>query len=75
MYGYVHQLAFYRALLAQVIGELVPVSLIAVEKKQPYGCKVVRLADHLLANARQENEAAIEQLKRSQILTQRIAGF
>lgn len=39
-YGYAHQLAFYRAVLAQVIGLWMPVHLIAVEKSEPYRCGV-----------------------------------
>ena len=63
-YGYGHQLAFYRAVLAQVIGVAMPVFLIAVEKKEPYRCGVWRVTDNTLAAAQQENEAAIERLKR-----------
>ncbi|MCC7407744.1 MAG: PD-(D/E)XK nuclease-like domain-containing protein, partial [Phycisphaeraceae bacterium] len=42
-YGYLHQMAFYRAVLAQAIDVRpvdVPVHLIAVEKKEPYRCGV-----------------------------------
>ena len=62
-YGYVHQMAFYRAVLAQVIGELLaPVHIIAVEKKEPLRCGVWRIDDGALAHAQRENEAAIRRL-------------
>lgn len=63
-YGYAHQLAFYRAVLAQVIGVVMPVSLIAVEKKEPFRCGVWRVNEDALDQAQKENEAAIERLKR-----------
>ena len=63
-YGYAHQLAFYRAVLAEVIGVTMPVFLIAVEKKEPFRCGVWRINDDTLAQAQKENEAAIERLKR-----------
>jgi len=62
-YGYHKQMAFYQAVLAQVLdGLMVPVHLIAVEKKEPYRCGVWRVTDDTLAIARQENEAAIRRL-------------
>jgi len=62
-YGYAHQLAFYRAVLAQVTGKLVPVHLIAVEKKEPFRCGVWSISDQTLSYCQRENEAAIERLK------------
>lgn len=62
-YGYVHQLAFYRAVLAQLIGIYVPVHLIAVEKKEPFRCGVWRLSSEVLASAQIENEQAIDRLQ------------
>ena len=62
-YGYHRQMAFYRAVLAQVIGgQMVPVHLIAVEKKEPFRCGVWRVSDDTLAIAQRENEAAIRRL-------------
>jgi RNA polymerase sigma factor (sigma-70 family) len=61
-YGYAHQLAFYRAVLAQVIGLYMPVHLIAVEKKEPYRCGVWRISPEVLAAAQKENEQAIDRL-------------
>ena len=62
-YGYIHQMAFYRAVLAQVIGQLVPVQLIAVEKKQPIRTGLWLISEESLAYAQKENEAALERLK------------
>jgi len=63
-YGYAYQLAFYRAVLAQVIGIMMPVHLIAVEKHEPFRCGVWKIIDDTLAQAQKENEATIERLKR-----------
>lgn len=62
---YHNQLAFYQAVLAEVIGEYVPVYLIAVEKAEPFRCGVWRVSDDTLAIARQENEQAIRRLRRA----------
>ena len=62
---YHHQMAFYQAVLGQVIDELVPVYLIGVEKVEPFRCGVWRVSDDTLAIARQENEAAIRRLRRA----------
>jgi len=59
-FGYHHQMAFYRAILARPLdGLLVPVHLIAVEKKEPFRCGVWRVSDDTLAVAQAEIEAAI----------------
>jgi len=63
-YGYAHQMAFYRAVLAQVIGLRMPMHFIAVEKKPPFRCGVWKIHEDMLAQAQRENEAAIERLKR-----------
>lgn len=63
-YSYIHQVAFYRAVLAQVIGVAMPVFFIAVEKKEPFRCGVWQVADDSLASAQRENEAAIARLIR-----------
>lgn len=63
---YHNQVAFYQAVLAEIIGERVPVYLIAVEKIEPFRCGVWRLSDDTLANARRENEAAIRRLRAAQ---------
>ena len=61
-YRYLNQVAFYQAVLAQAIGDLVPVYLVAIEKKEPFRCGIWRLGDGLMAGARRENEDAIERL-------------
>ena len=63
-YGYHRQVAFYRALLGQALGNLVvvPVHLVAVEKKEPFRCGVWVVSDGTLAIAQRENEAAIRRL-------------
>ena len=64
-YGYHSQMAFYRAVLAQVLdGLLVPVHIIAVEKREPYRCGLWRVSDDTLAIAQGDNEAAIRRLIR-----------
>jgi len=62
-FGYHQQMAFYRAVLAEVLnGLLVPVHILAVEKKEPFRCGVWRVSDDTLAIAQRENEAAIRRL-------------
>jgi hypothetical protein len=74
-YGYAHQLAFYRAVLAQVIGVWKPVFLIAVEKKEPHRCGVWRVSDDTLSIAQQENEAAIRRLRQCTSLGRWPTGY
>ena len=62
-FGYIHQLAFYRALLATVSGVAMPVHIIGVEKRQPFRVGVWRLSDQVLDAATRDNVAAIERLK------------
>jgi hypothetical protein len=62
-FGYVYQMAFYRAVLAEVIGIRVPVHLIAVEKHVPYRCGVWRVSNEALGLAQNANETAIAQLR------------
>jgi hypothetical protein len=61
-YRYHHQVGFYQAVLGQVTGKLVPVWIVACEKREPYRCGVFRVSDDSLAIARSENEAAIRRL-------------
>jgi hypothetical protein len=58
-------MAFYQAVLGQVIDALVPVYLIGIEKSEPFRCGVWRVSDDTLAIARQENEQAIAHLRRA----------
>ena len=61
-YGYAHQLAFYRSLVATVTGERLPVYLIAVEKREPLRTGVWRLSEEVLGLAQKENEEGIAHL-------------
>ncbi|MCA9267840.1 MAG: PD-(D/E)XK nuclease-like domain-containing protein, partial [Planctomycetales bacterium] len=63
-FGYGHQVAFYRAVAAQVIGVAMPVYFIAVEKKEPYRTGAWQVSGDTLAAAQRKNEAAIERLQR-----------
>lgn len=63
-FGYLHQLAFYRAVIRLVTGQTPPVHLIAVEKREPYRCGVWLVSPDALAAAQRENEAAIGRLRR-----------
>ena len=62
-YGYGYQLAFYRAVLRERIGQNVPCHVIAVEKREPYRCGVWKVSDEALNFAEMENSAAIERLR------------
>ena len=62
-YEYAHQLAFYRAVLASVIGTVLPVYLVAVEKREPFRCGVWRMGEDVLGIAQKDNEDAIKRLK------------
>ena len=59
-YGYVHQMAFYQSVLSTVLnGTMVPVHIIAIEKKEPFRCGVSRISEASLRQAQLENAAAI----------------
>ena len=61
-YRYPSQMAFYQSVLAEVLGEHVPVHIVAVEKREPFRCGVWRVSDDTLVIAQRENEAAIRRL-------------
>jgi hypothetical protein len=64
-YRYAHQIAFYRALVACVIGSSLPAYLIAAEKREPFRVGVWRMGQDVLGIAQNENEEAIARLVRS----------
>ena len=64
-FRYQNQMAFYQCVLDVAIGQLLPVYVIAVEKKEPFRCGVWQVTTETLITARAENEAAIERLKES----------
>ena len=61
-FGYVHQLAFYRALIAEATGVTLPVHIIAVEKREPFRCGVWVICAKVLDAAQRENEKAMAEL-------------
>lgn len=63
-FGYVDQLAFYRAVVAQKIGVVLPVHIIAVEKREPFRCGVWQIAPSVLDRAQKRNEEAMHELAR-----------
>ena len=58
-FGYVFQMAFYRAVLREATGETVAVHLIAVEKNEPFSTGVWELPGDILDQAEKVNEAAL----------------
>ncbi len=62
-FQYIHQLAFYRSILQSAGGRAKNVSIIAVEKKEPYRCGVWSVADSALDQAAIQNGSAIEWLR------------
>jgi len=63
-YRYVHQLAFYRALVGRACGASLAVHIVAVEKRDPFRCGVWQIAEAALDQAQRENEAAMDELAR-----------
>jgi len=63
-FGYLHQVAFYRALVATVSGHVLPVHIVAVEKREPFRVGVWRVASAVLDQAQRENEEAMADLRR-----------
>ena len=63
-YGYIFQMAFYRAVLREATGYTVPVSIVAVEKDEPFRAGVWTLAPDVLDEAERINTAAIKRLLR-----------
>jgi hypothetical protein len=61
-FGYVEQMAFYRALMAEIGGSLLPVHLIAVEKREPFRCGVWQLSPRVLDAAEVKNDCAMRDL-------------
>ena len=63
-FGYIHQMAFYRAVLRESIGETVPVHLVAVEKNEPFSTGVWELTDEVLDQAEEVNKAALARYRK-----------
>ncbi|MFA7184720.1 MAG: PD-(D/E)XK nuclease-like domain-containing protein [Victivallales bacterium] len=62
-FQYIHQAAFYCAVLREASGKNHPFHLIAVEKQEPFRCGVWLISEDALTYAESENTAAIERLK------------
>ncbi len=58
-FGYIHQMAFYRAVFREATGEDVRVHLVAVEKNEPFSTGVWKLAEEALDLAEEINKAAL----------------
>ncbi|MGN0880091.1 MAG: PD-(D/E)XK nuclease-like domain-containing protein [Oligosphaeraceae bacterium] len=63
-FGYVFQMAFYRAVLREATGESVHVHLIAVEKNEPFSTGVWSLTEDVLDQAEKVNGAALARYRR-----------
>ncbi|MFI4912923.1 MAG: PD-(D/E)XK nuclease-like domain-containing protein [Sedimentisphaeraceae bacterium JB056] len=62
-YGYISQLAFYRAVLKEASGIQADVHIVAIEKREPFRCGVWKISEMALDEAQHENEQHIEELK------------
>lgn len=74
-FKYTHQLAFYRSLFEHASGVVVPVHIIAVEKREPFRCGVWQISARCLDAAQAENDDAIAQLIRCRETGQWPTGF
>lgn len=63
-YGYIFQMAFYRAVIRAASGENVPVHIIAVEKNEPFSTGVWELSGEVLDEAEKVNEAALARYRK-----------
>lgn len=75
IYGYIHQLAFYRSLVFQATGKVAPAFIIGVEKREPYRAGVWTLGADVLGAAQKENEQAMERLAECRALDQWPTGY
>ncbi len=62
--GYVHQLAFYRTLVSVACGRVLPLHVVAVEKREPFRCGVWQIAPAVLDQAQAQNDEAMDELRR-----------
>ncbi len=74
-YGYVHQMAFYRSVLARAVDRDVPVHFVAIEKKEPFRCGVWQLSPEILGIAQRDNEETIERFKRCEASNDWPSGY
>lgn len=62
-YGYLFQLAFYRAVVREAAGDIVPVHIVAVEKNEPFSAGVWKLTADVLDRAEAINAAALNRFR------------
>lgn len=62
-YGYLFQMAFYRAVVREATGLSVPVKIIAVEKNEPFSTGVWSIASEVLDLAEPVNQAALQKFR------------
>jgi len=62
-YGYLFQLAFYRAVVREAAGGIVPVHIVAVEKNEPFSAGVWKLTADVLDRAEAINAAALNRFR------------
>ncbi|MDR0931788.1 MAG: PD-(D/E)XK nuclease-like domain-containing protein [Victivallales bacterium] len=62
-FGYLFQMAFYRAVIREATGIAVPVHIVAVEKNEPFSTGVWKLTDEVLELAELGNKAALERYR------------
>lgn len=62
-FGYILQMAFYRAVIREATGWTVPVHFIAVEKNEPFSTGVWRIASEALDDAERVNAAALARFR------------
>lgn len=62
-FGYLYQLAFYRRMILAASGRLLPVRVIAVEKKEPFRVGVWEIVENAVHKAEIENEQYFGMLK------------
>lgn len=74
-FGYVHQLAFYRMVLREATGVEAPVSLVAVEKEEPFRAGVWAISPETLDTAERANSAAIRRLRNCRAAQRWPTGF
>jgi hypothetical protein len=75
VYGYIHQMAFYRSLVFQATGKVVPAFIVAVEKREPYRSGAWTVGQDVLGAAQKENEQAMERLAECRQLNQWPTGY
>lgn len=63
-YGYHQQAALYRWLIGKACGELLPFSIIAVEKEYPFRCRIYDLDDDLIDAGWRDMAQALDDIAR-----------